>query len=76
MFLLHSFYLYNYLYNLFRLWPIKSDFVLTTLATRKQSQSDFPTSHHTRNTLAAHLFFLEKPCVSLFVALICQKIKK
>ena len=72
MILLHSF----YLYNLFTLWPIKTDFGFTTLATRKQSQLDFPTPHHTRNTLAANLFyFQEKTCVSLLFALMSKKQK-
>ena len=59
---------YFLLFNLFRRWPIKTDFVLTTLATRKQSQI-FP-QHIAPETPWQHVcdcfFFLNHLCSQLF----------
>ena len=62
---------YFLLFNLFRRWPIKTDFVLTTLATRKQSQI-FP-QHIAPETPWQHVcdcfFFLKSSLFSII--LIC-----
>ena len=75
MILITSFYLIYF--NLFRLWPTKTDFVLTTLATLKQSQI-FP-QHIGPETPLQHdcdfIFFEKNVVLNYFCWIVLSKKK-